>query len=310
MESRYSDEIMVDLMDMVFFFLKKWKSMVALLLICAVLGGGYAAMQPAAEREEYQPKAEILETMEDAYQLRTQYEQMLEQCLAMELSGDMEQYDAMLASVVRYQSLMTSLEKTLTGEDLTYYQTNYLGMEAEPVEAASASVVKYAVIGAFLGVVLWGAWYLVAYLADSTVKTAEALTGCGITLLGRVPTEKQEKGLNKVFASWQEKCKRPGTVVQYLAAVIDGAQEGQAILCGDRKCAEVMALSQEMEKISSKVKSAGFISESEEALKLVKQAQSEVLVIRTWKTKRAQIQRELEMCRVQNVKVLGMIVID
>ena len=81
-EFTYNNEDMeIDLVDLLFYLLRRWKSLVAVLVIGAVLGGAFGMVKATKEAnavvEEYHPEEAVEKNMQLAAQYRQLYEQQL-----------------------------------------------------------------------------------------------------------------------------------------------------------------------------------------------------------------------------------------
>lgn len=439
MENRYDDEITIDLVDMIFFFLKKWRSMIVVVLIGALLGGLWALLPPSlmeeedledtsivnmekaqenrklhALKEEYNNES-LMMTMDlenlhrgtlsyhvsadkDLNMVQAEYNSLLtdelyeqfrqvsgydvdlkyireligygveivtdnrgdnstatlnitcsvtadseEKCIAMldlfrskieEMQKSMpwryanykdiktmdmvapldsdwyEQNRINNESAMNgYMEAAVEFEETMSDDELYYYTIVMLGIE--PEEPGLGHYAKKIIIVAFLAGVLWAVWFLVKYLTDRNIKTvAEAENISGLLLLGRVKSEKDLKGIDKWLDGIQEKTRNILDETSYVAAVIDSRKEGEAVLCGNRKAEEVCRIMGELSQGCTGLIPCDFTHYSVKSLQKAKTVGQAILVVRTGKTKKAELLRELELCKMQNVKVLGMVVAD
>lgn len=79
----YNDEMEINLLDLMFYLLKQWKTLILAVLIGALIGGGiYMVKKPAAEPsieavKSYEADPLVLESMDIAYQYRQLYQSQL-----------------------------------------------------------------------------------------------------------------------------------------------------------------------------------------------------------------------------------------
>ncbi len=178
-----------------------------------------------------------------------------------------------------------------------------------PATLDKGTVAKWLIIGVFLGIVAWGGWFVVAYLLDSRVKTASELQDTyRIPLLGRLEGANRAKGIDKWLQSLQNKTKRAAVSEAYLTELIANLEAGPVVLCGDRGDGELSAV---LDRLAhGQLTAVPLLGTDAAALTQATQTGKLILLVRTGKTTRKVIQRELELCRMQKIRLLGMIVID
>ena len=200
------------------------------------------------------------------------------------------------------QNNMLNAEKAFSDDELAYYRENFLKPAEE--EEEGSGIVKAVVLGVILGCLLWGGWLVVAYLLDKHIKTAsEVQSFCNLPLLGRLSNETPAKGAD----AWYSRVKGAPDTPAYVAALVDSLVQNEAVLCGDDACRNVM---EQLAKSCAHVKAIGLTGKSEEALAQAKQTGCAILVLKTNETTRADFRRELEVCSLQKINLLGMVVID
>lgn len=82
-ENYNADEAEIDLIDFLFYLMRRWKSLVAMVLLGAVLGGAFYMVKSSKTteetiEEEYQPEVSTEENMKLAAQYRRLYEQQMD----------------------------------------------------------------------------------------------------------------------------------------------------------------------------------------------------------------------------------------
>lgn len=203
--------------------------------------------------------------------------------------------------------------------DAAYYYIVYLKMDTTGIEAynmgakvpvSPKTAVKWLLVGIILSVGFWGAWFVAKYLLDKSVKTAEEVkNNYGLSLLGYV---KDGEISRNVVDRWLEKCSEkygmsPNSV-EYVSSMIDALDKKNVILCSDGKeTAEQFLENVTLNKTD--LCAAEFVHQSGEALQRAKSTDGEIMVIRRKKTCHQEIVRELEICGMQDITVLGAIVI-
>ncbi len=224
-------------------------------------------------------------------------------------SGFIQTQDSNNAAMFNYLEAAMSLEESFSDDELRYYTLNLL--KEEPEELGLGHYAKKIIILAVLGGVLWVCWFLVKYLMDRSIKTVdEAETASRLFLLGRVKGEKNLKGIDKWVGGFQEKTRPTLNETSYVAAVIDSRKSGEAVLCGNRNAEEVCRIMGELGQGCGGLIPCDFTFASAEALKKAKDVGQAILVVRIGKTKKAELLREMDLCKMQGVSILGMVVVD
>lgn len=203
--------------------------------------------------------------------------------------------------------------------DVAYYDIVYRKMDTTGIETYNMGVrvpisvktaVKWLLVGLILSVGLWSIWYVVRYLLDTSVKTAEEIkNNYGLSLLGYMDTG---YGSQNSVDRWIEKCarkyRRSPDSLEYINSMIDLLEKKSIILCGGAGD----ETEQQLKNIISGKTSlhvSEFVHQSGEALQMARNTDGEILIIRRGKTCHQEIVRELEVCSMQEIMVLGAIVI-
>ena len=78
----YDEEMEIDLIDFLFYLLRRWKSLVAMILLGAVLGSAFYVVKTTKAAnvvvEDYQPDADTEANMKLAAQYRRLYDQQID----------------------------------------------------------------------------------------------------------------------------------------------------------------------------------------------------------------------------------------
>ena len=89
------------------------------------------------------------------------------------------------------------------------------------------------------------------------------------------------------------------------------AIEGEkAVLCGNTTVPEVKNVMEQLAAECSSLEKGEFCSRSAVSLEKAKAVGKEILVVCVGKTRRGEIERELESCRLQKIHVTGVIVVE
>ena len=217
-----------------------------------------------------------------------------------------------------YLTNITKLEGSFTGDDLDYYRTVYLSREevkdtTEEVVVAEEEfdpvkeLLKWVVISVFLLCFLWGGFYLVKYIMDPHVKTVSELQNYGLQVIGRIGKEEQSLG-------WIDRLdyKRKGNydTMEYIVSAINALHAQKLLLCLDQNHAELKELAEEIEKSSVGVMINNPVHLDSGALEMAKKMDGIILMINMKNELRKELQRELDVCKIQDIPVSGVIVVD
>ncbi|MBS6396156.1 MAG: hypothetical protein KH452_03235 [Clostridiales bacterium] len=219
-----------------------------------------------------------------------------------------------------YLSNMSRLEGAFGEGDKEYYNVVYLSREYEqdeevvetPVveEVEPVSPVKWLVIGIFLMCVCWGGFYLVIYLMDRRIKTTDEVRSMyGISLIGRLRGKDVGKKKDWV-CRLHERFQEPFDSEEYIVAAINAMGKENVILSGEMENREIKKLVETAQASRCKIEAGDSIRENCKVLEVAKNADGVIFIFVVGKTKQTEIQRELEICSIQKIPVLGSIVIE
>lgn len=236
---------------------------------------------------------------------------------------DME--SAHLSNIIR-------LESAFTDDELPYYKAVYLGREgsagnkkesgteegvpeegeALPVIQPKDTVSRWIFVGVLLAVACWAGFYLIKYLLDRHIKYAEEVQNYyGLHLIGRyqedgktvnVIERLREKAVNKNAGSY---CSR-----EYIASAINLLDMNSLLLVGDLEDEETSGLMQFVQRLCQKAECGSMMQNDSNALELAKGKNGIILFIKKGVSTYSEIQRELEICSLQNLHVAGAVVVE
>lgn len=223
-----------------------------------------------------------------------------------------------------YLTTMKNAESAFTDEEKTYYTNKYLVKEFaanEDTEEAKAmlldevkpvSKAKWFVIGVLLLVMIWGAYYIMRYFLDQRVKTISELQNVyHLPVIGCVRIDdNNSKGLDKILNHMYQQTKKQPNTLEYVAQAINAIESEDAVVCGSREIPEVFELMSNLDTSCDHVKTMELISKSTQSLEAAKMAEKEILVVCIGKNSRNEVERELECCRLQKVKLIGVVAIE
>lgn len=222
-----------------------------------------------------------------------------------------------------YLNNIRNLEAAFEGEDLHYYNLMYLSREdeedieesqellgeAEETPAAPPDPVKWLVIGIFLLCVCWGGYYMLKYLLDKHIKTGDEIRSYQLALIGCLEGYGPEyKGLNAKIEAMRRKTREKADTEEYVAASLDALDAHNILICGNRKDEEVQQVMASLKDRCAHLELSDYPGQDSSALERAGD-KAIVFMVHLGKTTRAELRRELEVCRMQGIKVLGAVVI-
>lgn len=223
-----------------------------------------------------------------------------------------------------YLTNVQRLENALSDTEKEYYCKKYLAREYKAeneedtantvvtLEAEPVSKVKWLLVGMILCICLWGAYECCRYLFDGSVKTAsEAQTLTHLPVLGCYQHQTSErKGLDRLLDCLQAKMGRKGDSLSYMKAVITSMEEAAIVLSVESGLTETRKIMDEFASMCQNLKCSDYTCENEDALAMAKNVGNEILVVSTGKTRKINLERELEVCRLQGINITGFIIVE
>lgn len=213
-------------------------------------------------------------------------------------------------------SYATSLAKytdNFSGKQRDYYDVVYLGKD---VVAASSGVSVKKILGimlcyALLGCVLWLCYGLVNYLLDRHVKLAEEMTDrYGLRLIGRYcPEEIKNSKINSLYEKMRSARVGCCNDENYFISVLSLLEEDLCLI-GDQNDSIVSKLGEEISSKSNHIAYNHFMQSDCVSMQKAKEAGKVVLLVHRRVNTYMEILRELEICSLQNITVIGVIMIE
>lgn len=218
-----------------------------------------------------------------------------------------------------YLTNAQKLEKEFSGEDQKYYQTVYMNQipeEKENVEVESADasepvkdIIKYMIVGFFLTCACWGGWLFFKYLFDGHVKDGEELSRAfGVKVLGVAAGEKHPfwgkyTVLDRLFN------RRNADSRIYILSMIEMLQKEHILICGDQDNAEIQMCKQWISEGKKGIEVGDLLSRDNKTLELSKNSDGVIGVFQVGRSTYTEVQKELRICNLQNIELLGIIII-
>ena len=225
-----------------------------------------------------------------------------------------------------YLGAVKSAEGTFSDKEKTYYNKKYLAKEyAEKVnteeekdlilnvvETEPVSKVKWFAIGVIFLTMIWGVYYIIRYFFDQKIKTVFELQNTyHLPVIGCVKMrENNYKGLDKILDSIYLKMKTQPDTLEYVIQTINAIEIDEMMLCGDTKNPAIQELVKKMSEFCVCVKIGDFISKNMKSLERAKTTGNEILAVCVGATRRSELIRELEVCKLQKINVIGVIVVE
>ena len=224
-----------------------------------------------------------------------------------------------------YLTNVQRLENALTDEEKEYYCQKYLSREYEKQDEETENVdistetteiepvnkVKCLVVGLLFGIFVWGICHALIYLMNSSIKTvSEAQKLTHLPLIGYYQVLSEKKGIDRFLQHLHLKAVGTGDSVSYIESVLESLNCGEVMLSGSLKSQEECTMMEMLKEESSQLHSGEYLCKSVESLKLAKKLGKEILIISMNETKRADVERELEICTMQEIQINGIIVVE
>lgn len=203
-----------------------------------------------------------------------------------------------------YNDKITTIAKNLTDDDKLYYSLIY----GEEIEEAGLGWLKAAIFGGLLFGVLSVSAYCTGYLMNGTIKNVDELRCYGLhrfAVLEEVGPKKKLNALDRLFT--------PKLRVQsddYLVQALEVIHAEHIVLCGDLNDPEIAAHAQRIGAANAKLSVEPQMVQSAETQMKACQADGVLLLVRLWKTARADLEQEIRICQKLGISILGVAVIE
>lgn len=217
-----------------------------------------------------------------------------------------------------YLTTAQKLEKEFTGDDLKYYQTVYMNQildEAEEEDEAVTTfsvkdMIKYIIVGLFLTCACWGCWFFFKYLLDNHIKDSEELSRTwGMKILGVVEGTKHPFWGNYMILDRMFNRRTADSRI-YILSMIEMLQKEHVLICGDQNNAEIQSCKEWISGEKSGTVLGDLMSRDSKTLESSKNNDGIIYVFQLGATAYSEIVKELQVCDLQKVNVLGAVIID
>lgn len=218
-------------------------------------------------------------------------------------AGVISARDASTEKLAEYSEQISALEKNLTDDDKTYYQITW-----KPDEPVKSGLAKWIVVFAALLGVVGVAVYAVNFVMNGSIKSSEDLLGYGLyplAVLKGTPSGKKRCALDRLFEP-----RREYQTEEYLAGALTALGADKPLVCGNLEDPDVQTLAGRLGDLLPGAVFVASMTVDAHAQAQAKAVGSVVLVVRLWKTRRADLEQELRICRELGVHVNGVAVIE
>lgn len=237
-------------------------------------------------------------------------------------SSNMDYLSKQRGAIDALNSYLTNaqkLEKDFSGDDQKYYQIVYMNQiveenhaeeDADNASFSAKDIIKYMVVASFLTFVCWGGWFFFRYLLDNHLKDSEELRRTwGIKVLGVAEGDKHPfwgkyMVLDRIFH------RRSADSNNYILSMIEMLQKDHVLICGDQNNIEIQNYKQWIEKEKQGTVIGDLLARDGETLEMSKNNDGVIYVVKLGSTTYSEVIKELQVCNLHNLKMLGAIVID
>ena len=172
--------------------------------------------------------------------------------------------------VDNYLTKLVKLEDAFSDTEMAYYQEKYLAAEhvdaAQPQKVQSGisvkNLVKWLIIGMFGFAALWGAYYILKYLLDPSIKTLDEVKQMGIPIIGYLGKENE----NPTIIDRLEKKNGSYDTIDYIISTIGLFEENPILLCVNMEDKDQKYIAEEVSKRVKNVEAGNWIQTSTSAL--------------------------------------------
>lgn len=219
-----------------------------------------------------------------------------------------------------YQTSIAKYEDAFSEDTLAYYEAEYLGKtvnEIEEIEEVTAQtglsiadLLKWIIVGVVLLCVCWTAVWVFQYIYDKRIKISANLQDAfQIAIVGRLDAPCVTKcRFDNWVAHLRKKHAHISDDMEYVVYSLLAMGKSKIVLGGNNNSIVEQMISA-LKENHMDVLEVGYIHRNRNVLEKAKESEGMVLVIRLNEDTYDEIQRELSICRIQNIPVLGAIAV-
>ena len=224
------------------------------------------------------------------------------------------------------RSAMSSLENSFTEEETAYYNQVYLsgdyGLEKEEmadetmstvvVQSESPNLIKWVIVCIFVMCVIWGGYGLLKYLLDKTIKTPDEIRSCyGLPVIGVLKTDvDSKKGLDGWLDRMRNRSWGSDDTVENIGNMVNAMNLYRLFLCVEGGGEKLKKAAASICEYTKGMTLSGTLAQNGDVIAEAKESDGVILAVEIGGTFYSEIERELEICQMQNVAVKGFIVIS
>lgn len=212
-----------------------------------------------------------------------------------------------------YSNNYTSLENGFSGQDLEYYQITYLDKAEEEVLPAvfGGNKIKYLILGVFLLCCCWGVVLVLRYLLDGCVRDAEELKNCyPQPVLGRLKLSASKKGLDGAVEKLELRVSGGFDTPEYVAQAVSLMHPERLMLCVDAGADITEKLRQAMQAGCPSLAVDRYPNSSASALEKAVRTDGILLAVQKNRTCYREIERCVEICALQGIRIVGFVCVE
>lgn len=212
-----------------------------------------------------------------------------------------------------YSASLSKLKEDFTEKQQKYYDVVYLGKEVSKKGVGSA--IKYILAGMCMGVLLgsliWVCYGFLSYLLDKHVKYAgEMRHYYGLRLIGRYcPPELSSDKIEGWYENMKSRKIGSSNDEDYLTSVLR-LQGEKLCLVGSAEDSIVQKLGEKLALKNEQVVCGDLMQRDSKTMEKAKNADGIVLLVHRGISTYQEIRRELEICSIQEIQVLGTIMVE
>ena len=224
-------------------------------------------------------------------------------------NGYVDRQNGYVGKLNTFNNTMVSLESKFTDEDLTYYQIHYLNEKEVSsidkdevtesdvtVQDVESNTVKYIIIGVGIAGILWAVFWGMKYLFDNRIYTKEEVERrYGIPVVGYVCADEQKK---KLYQRWKRNSYDSKESLEY---TLNTLCDKGVVVCGVKETEG---------NASDVIYYADYLWKNPKVMEKAKKIGSVIIGINLEKSTYDEVDREIEMCMVQNIEIIGIIVCE
>ena len=210
-----------------------------------------------------------------------------------------------------YLTKLVTLENTFSDMDMVYYEKLYRmseqtnSTEQFHEDSTIKNLIKWLIIGIVGFVIIWSAYYFLKYLLDPSIKTWNEIKKINLPVIGYTSLNASNENIIKQI---QKKIDVPYVDLNYIVSAIDAFEKKNIIFCTDEKISK--NLEEGLVKKTENLELAGWLQKDVKVFKQAKNADGIIFGVWKKRTSMKQLKREVDICKMYNIRILGIVGID